>query len=192
MRNFLLFIGGVIVGAGATYLYQKNRYEEMIQEEVESLREHMREKECKCGETCDKDMENPDAKKIESDKEDIIDYPESLDQVKKIINYNKYSSHEDEITASKIEKTYVVTPEEFASIPGFDTDTFYYHHDDIISNENQEMVDDVENILGLSISDIKAQFGVYEDDAVYIRNMELQCDYEILREESDFTRRNRD
>ena len=54
------------------------------------------------------------------------------------------------------------------------------------------MVDDVENILGLSISDIKAQFGVYEDDAVYIRNMELQCDYEILREESDFTRRHGD
>ena len=188
-----MFIGGVIVGAGATYLYQKNRYEEMIQEEVESLREHMREKESKDKQGMTKDQweeykKDEDHKEMKRDKED-------LERAEVIITTNSYNSafndHKNDIV-SKFEKPFVVTPEEFASIPGFDTDTFYYHHDDIISNDNQEMVDDVENILGLSISDIKAQFGVYEDDAVYIRNMELQCDYEILREESDFTRRNGD
>ena len=30
MKGLLIFVGGLIVGAGTTYLIQKNRYEEMV------------------------------------------------------------------------------------------------------------------------------------------------------------------
>ena len=38
--------------------------------------------------------------------------------------------------------------------------------------------------------EIKDQFGVYEDDSVFIRNSDNKCDYEILRDEEDYVRRN--
>ena len=47
MKSLLMFIGGLTIGAGVTYVIQKNRYEEMIQEEVEDLREHYKNKEGK-------------------------------------------------------------------------------------------------------------------------------------------------
>jgi hypothetical protein len=183
MKQILVFIAGLSLGAGVSWVYHKNKYEEMVQEEVESLREHRKSK------LADKDMENVEETQmepIEEEEEDNSD--EYIEKVEKIINYQKYSTPNTDEHESKYKKPYIVTPDDFASVPGFDTDTFYYHHDDIISNDRNEMVDDVETILGLSVEEIRDQFGVYEDDAVYIRNMRLKCDYEVLREESNFRR----
>ena len=50
MKGLLIFIGGLVVGAGATYFIQKNRYEEMVKEELEEMREHYEsESNKKCG-----------------------------------------------------------------------------------------------------------------------------------------------
>lgn len=182
MKNVLIFMAGLTLGAGVSWVYNKNKYEEMVKDEVESLREHAREKESNektTEETLDKD--------IECYKNDSA----NLEKVSKIINYNHYSSNdENEIPVCK--KPYVVTPDDFASLPGFDTDSFHYYNNDIISNDNNEIVDDVEQILGLSILEVKDQFGIYEDDSVYIRNERLKCDYEVLLENEDYIRRNGD
>jgi hypothetical protein len=195
MKSIVMFISGLVIGAGVSWVYHKNKYEEMVQDEVEELRSHMKNQQ---GTTCkesDKNIQNPDAKIQEESTEE--QYDESMEKAKKIINYSKYSTvdvNEDAELSSSPEyrPPFVVTPEDFASLPGFDTDTFYYHQDDVISNDNQEIVDDVELTLGMSILEIKEQFGVYEEDAVYIRNERLKTDYEILRDESDYVKRNGD
>lgn len=189
MKSLLMLISGIAIGAGVSWAYHKNKYEQMIQEEVESLRNHMKEKEHH-----DKSIENPD-KKVETEcfDNEEKEFDNQMNKAKTIINYNKYSNIDDEEKmVNKYEKPFVVTPEDFASVPGYDTDTFYYHHDDIISNGDQEMVDDIEDILGLTVDEIRDQFGVYEDSAVYIRNPRLKTDYEILLENDDFVRRNGD
>ena len=71
-----------------------------------------------------------------------------------------------------------------------EVDTLYYYKattdganlDDIIVDENNEEVEDVEDLLGMSVSDIINHYGEYEEDSVYIRNPKLNTDYEILRE----------
>lgn len=188
MKSILMFIGGLTVGAGVSWIYHKNKYEEMVKEEVEELREHMKEKEDKKEPTIvSNDKPSQTAEQMEKE------YEESIGRVHNLVRDNKYtSSDEEDEKIVKYKKPFVVTPEDFTSVPGFDSDTFYYHHDDIISNDRNEMMsdDDIEQILGLTIEEIKDQFGVYEDDAVYIRNMRMKCDYEILREEEDYVRRN--
>ena len=50
MKGLLIFVGGLIVGAGSTYLIQKNRYEEMVKEELDEMKEHYEsESNKKCG-----------------------------------------------------------------------------------------------------------------------------------------------
>jgi hypothetical protein len=190
MKSILMFIGGLVIGAGASWVYHKNKYEEMVQDEVEELRAHMKENDSKS-------IRKPSEDSRESVKEYVEEltleqYDESLENAKKIINYSKYSTANDEVITDECRPPFVVTPEDFASLPGYDTDTFYYHQDDIISNCDNEMVDDIELTFGMSIIKIKEQFGVYEDDAVYIRNERLKTDYEILRDESDYVKRNGD
>lgn len=197
MKQLLILIGGIAIGAGISSIYHKNKYEQMIQEEVESLREHMRnqqgtngpkpEDKCKDG---NEPTENISGE--ETSIEPLTNDEEEMREVRNIINYSKYSSSDEDALDSKYKKPFIVTPEDFASMPGYDTDTFYYHQDDIISNDNQEIVDDIELTFGMSIEDIRGQFGVYEDDAIYIRNERLKTDYEILREETNYLRRNGD
>jgi hypothetical protein len=201
MKSILMFIGGIVVGAGASWVYHKNKYEQMVQDEVESLREHMKNGKSTNTEPTefeakDENEEIKQAKEYYDNNLAEEEYDESMARVHNLVRENHYTSSNDkeENMANKYKKPFVVTPDDFASVPGFDTDTFYYHQDDIISNGDNEMLGEheVEQILGLSVLQIKEQFGVYEEDSVYIRNMRMKCDYEILREEENFTRRNGD
>ena len=187
MKSLLTFVAGLAIGAGITYVIQKNRYEEMIQEEVEDLREHYKGKEGKS---------NTEKKEVKEqvDKMTSEEYEESIGRVHSLVRENRYTSVEDENLNTETEPPFVVTPDDFGTVPWFDCDTFYYHTDDIIANDSQEMIDedDVQRILGLSTPEIYEQFGIYEDDAVYIRNTALKCDYEVLRDEGIFIKRNGD
>lgn len=178
MKKILTFIAGLGLGVAISWTYHKNKYEEMIQEEVDSLRE-MSKKVTKDDEnekkTCPEDTTTDD----------------ELDEAKVIIQYNKYSKTED-VIPSKTEEMgpcereanrnpiFVITPDEFASEPGYDTDTFYIHANDVVVNDNFEVVKDVVGTLGLTVKEIREQFGIYEDNAVYVRDVKINMDYEIL------------
>lgn len=194
MKSLLTFVAGLAIGAGVSWVYHKNRYEEMVKDEIDELRAHAKEKKTKSsykyeGEKMTKEEYD---RKLEEEKK--MAYDEDMGRVHSLVRENRYTSCEDENLNKETEFPFVVSPEEFATVPLFDTDTFYYHADDIISNDNQEMldIDEIQRLFGMTALEIKERFGVYEDDAVYIRNMALKCDYEILRDEGDYTRRNGD
>ena len=178
LKNCLFLLTGIGIGIGISWTYHKNKYEEIIQEEIEDLRADRQN--AKSAIDADIEVENG-----EYEDEPFEETEEDLDNAKHIIQYNKYAPIEEECMTEKAKKPFVITPDDFATIPGFDTDTFYYHNDDIVVNDNKEVVD-TKDVLGLSVSQIKEQFGVHEDNAVYIRNYKLNCDYEILLDYSDF------
>lgn len=191
MKSILTFLAGLTIGAGVSWVYHKNKYEQMVQDEVEALRDHAKEKE--------EVKKEPVIIPNESEIHEVGVYPteEELEEANEIVtkqNYNTAFNKEENDMAQKYKTPFVVTPDDFASLPGFDTDTFYFHHDNIISNSNNEMVeeDEIERILGMSVEEIGAEFGRYEDDSVFIRNMRLKCDYEVLKEEENFEQRNGD
>ena len=201
MNKVLVFLGGLIIGGGASYLYHKNKYEVIIQKEIDELRELKAKAK---GPRVRTEMVD------EETVEDVADEPETLvlrrdhrkaediQEAKKIIDYNRYAvkdednkiaSHHDRIIeecmTEKAQKPFFITPEAFGSLPGFDADTFYYHSNEVVVNDNREVID-VEEFFEMQMLDIRDQFGVYEEHAVYIRNYALQCDYEVLRDYSEF------
>ena len=210
MKGLLIFVGGLVVGTGATYFIQKNRYEEMVKEELEEMREHILselDKDKKCvgsepktekkaklaseyGETKDDKKERPQNRYNSLTRNEEVFEPteEELEENEQIIDINRYTtSREDLTTANKYNTPHIVSPEEFGSISGFDTATFYVTKDDVILNERFEQVDEEEiiDIAAHSAHEINSHFGDYENDpdSVYIRNMKLKIDYEFLKDE---------
>ena len=195
MKNILALIAGIGIGVAISWTYNKNKYEEMVQEEVESLRESKKEKVTQ--ETMWK--ESMEAKKdknvdINSQKEKE-EFDKQLDGVKKIIDYNNYSQNPEaeedkEIGDDKLMT--IIKPDDFADQIGYDTDSFYIFADNIVTDENNEVITNVKETLGFTAEEIRNQFGVYENDAVYIRNPKLNMDYEVLRELETYQKRDGD
>lgn len=206
MKGLLIFVGGLIVGAGATYIIQKNKYEEMVKEELEEMREHYEsESNKKCGgsepkkeektklaseygETKDDKKERPQNRYNSLTRDEVYERnKEEIEKNEEIININRYAtSNEDLTAANKYHTPHIVTPDDFGSICGFDVATFYINADDVVLNDRQEQMDEEEiiKITGMSAYEINKHFGDYENDpdSVYIRNMELKIDYEFLKD----------
>ena len=82
-----------------------------------------------------------------------------------------------------IDKPYVIPPEEFADFDDYERITLMYFADEVLTDENFELVEDVDDVVGLESLE---HFGEYEDDSVHVRNDRLKCDYEILYDPRDY------
>ena len=83
-----------------------------------------------------------------------------------------------------VEKPYVISPEEFGEFEEYEKISLTYYADQVLTDENNEEVDDVEEIVG---EESLTHFGEYEDDSVFVRNDRLKCDYEILLDQRNYS-----
>lgn len=79
---------------------------------------------------------------------------------------------------------YVISPDEFGQDESYETISLTYYADGVLADDDDEMVEDVENLVGF---DSLNHFGEYEDDSVFVRNDRLKCDYEILLDHRKYT-----
>ena len=168
------FSMGAAIGAVVTWKVLKTKYEQIAQEEIDSVKETFDMQIAADREVSDEPVEKiiePDDKKI-----NLRDYANRLAEMQ----YVDYANAEDlkkkeEVTA--VVEPYVIPPEEFGEKEDYDTISLTYYADKVLTDDWDELVEDVDNVVGL---DSLETFGEYEDDAVYVRNDELKADYEIL------------
>ena len=74
----------------------------------------------------------------------------------------------------------VIAPEDFGLMDedGFTSEELMYYADGVLVNENDEVIEDHETLVGTEFAD---HFGEYEDDSVYIRNFTDKIDFCILK-----------
>ena len=191
MKSVLTFIAGLAIGAGVTYVIQKNRYEEMVKEEIDDLRDHMKEKTKEERETVKEKVKKMNGEDSTEECDFNAERLKREEEYDELLKKHSYTTNDDSET-EKFNPPYVVTPQEFANRSGYDVISYNYYDDDIIANDDDEELDE-ENIswtLGMSTEEVQAQFGIYEDDSVYVRNEQLKTDFEILRQNENYTRRN--
>ena len=75
---------------------------------------------------------------------------------------------------------YTVTPDDFATLDGYDTMSFTYYADKVLTDDMDNPIQDVDGMVG---KENLETFGEYEEDAVYIRNERIRADIEILQDE---------
>lgn len=187
VMGFAIFVAGVAIGSAATWYCVKKKYEQIAQEEIDSVKEHF---------SSPKVAVKLDGKKIAEQvvdiKEDGISdrNPSSIKEYAEKLRKNGYTNYSTADTENKekeygdVEKPYVIDPEEFGMCDDYEEISLTYYADSILTDEDDELVDDVEDIIGV---DSLNHFGEYEEDSVFVRNDRLKCDYEILLDERKYS-----
>ena len=182
LSNVLLFTAGVAVGSLVTWRYFKSKYE-VVEDEIEEKTEETE------GETETED-EDPEVS------ESKMSYKKPpLKEYVKMVEDNGYvpKTHieevEEEITNGEwdnkdVYEPFIIRPEEYGELHAYETLSLNYYADGVLTDELDNPIEDVESLVPADFAD---HFGEYEDDVVHVRNDNLECDYEILRDLRKFT-----
>ena len=172
-KNVFIFAAGAGAGAFVTWKLIETKYKNLAQEEIDSVVESFTKR-----------------AKEEKEEEKIVKTEKSANSV--IIAAEKYAVPEVEtkieehkVNSDKMsDSPYVIAPEDFGEEEDYERVSLTYYSDRYLVDDVDEVVDDIENTVG---QDSLNEFGVYEDDAVYVRNDRLKCDYEILLDERKYS-----
>ena len=193
--GIIAFAAGAAVGSVATWKLVKTKYEQIAQEEIESVREIYFHND-KDEPYDDPDDETPKVAEIRSykdlvDKTGYVNYCENdveamvkekakaiVDECNNILDGSKKVEMED--------RPYVIRPDEFDTNDYHITTLSYYKDGVVADYDTGEVLSDeeVENLVGL---ESLTRFGEYEEDSVFVRNDSRKTDYQILRDEEAYS-----
>lgn len=191
MKEKLLYLAmfavGAFIGSAATWQYVKKKYEKIAEEEIQSVKDIFSKKENEMNNRLNVAnnllKENLKSKVIveeDIDSTPDIDEPKEHEDYEKVLKANKYCQESEK---NYEDRPYVIAPEEFGELD-YNIVGLVYYADDVIADDNDEIIDNIDATIG---NDAVSHFGEYDDDAVYIRNDTLKCDYEILRSEKEYS-----
>lgn len=201
MKKSLLYLFtfavGASLGSAVTWHYTKKKYEKIAEEEIKSVKEVFSKKENDVNnrlsvannllkEKLKKEVIVEDITEDIVQDEDIdstpdISEPEEHEDYEAVLRKAGYKNEPQKITKNG---PYVIPPEEFGETD-YDIISLTYYADDILVDDSDEKIlnSKVDELIGV---DSLSHFGEYDDDAVYVRNDDLKCDYEILRSEREY------
>lgn len=165
MRSLISFIIGGALGSVVTWKVIEKKYKDLADEEIQSVVEKYNE--------MSKELSNSD----------IVGQPEKniYDDTVELYNGGIIDNIVDE--KPKYEDTiFVISPDEFGEAGNKMVSYTYYDSDNILVDENNEIIEQPELIIGDALKHI----GDYEDDCVHVRNELLGFDYEILKSEKKY------
>lgn len=174
LTSFFMFAAGAVIGSFATWKMMDQKYRQMADEEIESMREYFSNKSKKIEHVELEDNDDEDeTETYEVAEKDIRDYEGVLEKV----NYSGYTT----VSTKEVEKDmtgpYVITPEEFGELKEYETIELTYYADFVLADNRNNPIEDVDDVIGLDSLD---HFGEYEDDSVFVRDDERKIDYQIL------------
>ena len=181
-KNFMMFVLGVAVGSVVTWWYVEKKYEQIAQDEIDSVKEVFSKREAEFTEDTEVQIKADNAK----EKPSVIEYAGWL-RKRGYTNYSDVADEKPEEVKEEpmsVDKPYVIAPEEFGELDDYETISLTYYADQILADDNDVIVDDIEDVVGF---DSLNSFGEYEDDSVFVRNDRLKCDYEILLDQRKYS-----
>lgn len=177
MKNLFIFLAGAAIGSITTWKIIEKKYKDIADEEIESVKQVFKERQEKISNI------GSNVNNFETYKDIIKDlsYEKEDSRVEEKTNESNDISLEEDIDRSK---PYVISPEEYGEIFGYETKSWTYYADDVLVDEFDQIVEDPE----LYIGDGLKHFGEFEDDSVFIRDEKSSTDYEILRVTEEFSK----
>lgn len=171
-KSLLIFLAGAAIGTITTNKLLKTKYEQIAEEEIASVKEVYAKKMKKLEEPTEGDTEP------EPTKEMVNQYREMAS------GYTNYSKMEKEAEKEVVEvyTPQVISPDDYDT-NGFRTQTLTLYADGVLADELDNVITNVDEIVG---EESLEHFGEYEEDTVYVRNEELETDFEILKDDSNY------
>lgn len=183
LKNLLIFTAGALCGALATYKFVKTKYERIAQEEIDSVKEVFgRRRDVSTGTTSEADTGEEDEEELKRMMDAILDENQYRGtQYGEGINFNKEVDNLG---------PYIIAPSEFGEKNKTDGDrydlrTLTYYANGYLTDEFDGVVEDdeIEELIG---HEALNDFGHYELNTVYVRNDDIETDFEILYDENNY------
>lgn len=204
MNKGIAFILGAATGSLLTLFIVKDYYKKIADEEIEAVREHYRSKEEGKNNGPDDEIKpigsgeypwgHVEHKKVDPEYKQMVDElgytEEEMEEL--VADPDTVIEHSDKGYEVFIEpgveviEPFVISPDEFGEYPHYETKSFSYYKDFVLTDDDGEIVTDPDSIIGDALS----HFGEYEEDCVHVRNDNLECDYEILKVYKSFNELN--
>ena len=192
--NVLAFAAGAAIGSAVTWKIVKTKYDNLIQEEIDSVKQvfaesfaSSQEQEDDCLEESDEEPSSSTTSQIcweeledldEESEEDESDY--SRQEYEKLVsNYTNEKGGPEYMAKNDAKAPYVIAPLDFGELDDYKTFELTYYADNVLEDEDYNIVNDADELLGPKAL---TTFGEYEDDAVFVRNERLQADFQILKD----------
>ena len=166
VRDLLIFIAGVGVGIGASYNLIKKKHDEILEEEITSVKETY----SKYNKESDEVTEEK-----ELEPEEIASVKEKYEKITK-----EYSElNEENCTNSEI---YEISYDDFGEEGYEEIELTYYIDDKTLTDDADEPMEELDIIS--SIGSIDILNGCKDGEYIYIRNEEKEIDYSIAISEN--------
>lgn len=180
LKITIAFVVGGAIGAASTYFSVRGKIEDEIEKECEELRLYYREKMA--------EIEKKPAAYYANNA--VVHMPEeyaSSENRKEIEEAyerlaNEESPEDDDEYALKEPKPKLpprlIKEEDWQTCPTLDkVNLYYYTEDDILTNEDDEVIDDPRYYIGNTLT--KFDFKHNDEKVIYVRNEEIGTDFEI-------------
>ena len=186
LSKVFLFALGASVGSLVTWKLMDEKYKQLADQEIESMREYYKEK----YEDNYEQLSLDDIPEEEEFNENPDIDEEEIAECERVVENAGYTNYADMVKLNKevesVAMPYVISPDDFAEIREYKAVSLIYFSDGVLTDNKYEPIEDVDNVVGYDSLD---HFGDYEDDSVHVRNDRLKTDFEILldpRKYSDF------
>ena len=170
-KSFIAGIAiGAVVGSVASWIYARKKYEQIVQEEIESVKAAFEEYYTEVENII---LEKPvvEEKVTKEEKEEY----------KEVVENTTYISCDLKNGCSD---PYVIAPEELGGEQNeYNIISLTYYADGVLADSTGEVYN-IGNAIG---DDALEHFGQYEDDVVHVRNEAWNTDFEIFQDERNYT-----
>lgn len=175
----IAFVAGAAIGGATAWYLTKRKYEQLVQEEIDSIKERLTAVWEPKTEEPDTDGHDDPVGEPGVDAEETL----SVRDYAALLAKKRYMKPDDienlvEAPREPRETPYVIDPEDLGEIEEYNVLSLYYYSDGVLADDDHVVIRNVEEIVGPDALD---SFGEYEDDAVHVRNERLKCDYEVLK-----------
>lgn len=170
----LTFAVGAVAGSAASYFVLKKKYEKITQEEIDSVKETFALK------YAERQIQN-----VEENKPEVEETKNEKDETVKTYNEILNSNHYGNEDVVKKEPSYIriISPVELGEDEYYSVVGLTYYADNVLADEEGNIVDVEETVSSYALT----QFGEYDDNAVHVRNLKTETDYEVLLDERDYS-----
>lgn len=193
LNKVIIFAVGAAIGSAVAWKLTKSKYEKIMIEEEQSMREYYNNKVKTYEDAANtlRDFYHEKEKREEAKKEPETK-PESeeskivkdlKDRYSEILKDHKYTIDEPCYDGGE-DRPYVIPPEEFGNADEYDIISLNYYADGVLADDWNDPIEDLEATVG---EDFASHYGEYEEDCVYVRNDRLKVEYEILKSLSKFS-----
>ena len=190
--NVLVFAAGAAIGSVVTWKIVKTKYEQLAQEEIDSVKEVYSRRRTEVQK--EEIKTNQEQTVHTNEKPNIIEYARMLEQLhyaqehpdipfKDIVD-GQLERKEETAMNAMYDGPYVIPPDEFGEEDGYEAVSLNYYADGVLTDDWDVPIKDVEGMVG---EDSLKHFGEYEDDSVFVRNDKLKIDFEILADVRNFS-----